>query len=81
MGNYIDLHSDKRRGMEIDDVGKEAMVHWNGPPIHLAEKFGINSLNRKFKGTHWNFITKNPMTESTVMRKLKKETEKFTGWF
>ena len=35
MGNYIDLHSDKRRGMEIDDVGKEAMVHWNGngPPI------------------------------------------------
>ena len=81
MGNYIDLHSDKRRGIEIDDVGKEVMIDWNGPPIHMAEKFGINSLNRKFKGTHWNFITKNPKTDSTVMRNLKKETEKFSGWF
>jgi hypothetical protein len=37
MGNYIDLHSDKRRGMEIDDVGREALIYWNGPPLHLAE--------------------------------------------
>ena len=81
MGNYIDLHSDKRRGMEIDDVGKEALIHWNGPPLHLAECLGIKSLNRKFKGTNWNFVTRNPQSESSVIRRLRKETEKFSGWF
>ena len=81
MGNYIDLHSDKRRGMEIDDVGKEALIHWNGPPVHLADNLGINSLNRKFSGTHWNFTTRNPQPDSTVITRLKKENEKLKGWF
>ncbi len=31
MGNLIDIHSDKRRGMNVDNVGLEAQIDWNGP--------------------------------------------------
>ena len=37
MGNYVELHADKRRGrMDISDIGVEAMIHWNGPPLAWA---------------------------------------------
>ena len=31
MGNYVELHSDKRRGQ------MEALIHWNGPPLARAD--------------------------------------------
>ena len=35
MGSIIERHCDSRRGsMGLEDVGKEAFVSWNGPPIH-----------------------------------------------
>ena len=58
MGSVMDLHSDKRRGLSIDDVGKESIIHWNGPPVHLAEALGEKALNRVFKGRPWHFVTK-----------------------
>ena len=59
MGNYMDIHGDKRRGsMNIDDLGQEAFIHWNGPPLHLADNLGKKSLDRYFKRSSWNFITK-----------------------
>ena len=59
MGNYMDIHVDKMRGsMNIDDLGQEAFIHWNGPPLHLADNLGKKSLDRYFKRSSWNFITK-----------------------
>ena len=34
MGNYVDIHSEKRRGLDVSVVGQEAYIHWNGPPVH-----------------------------------------------
>ena len=33
MGNLVDLHCDKRRGLGVQDVGVEVFIDWNGPPI------------------------------------------------
>ena len=32
MKNLVELHSEKRKGLEIDDVGIESFIDWNGPP-------------------------------------------------
>ena len=49
MGNYVELHADKRRGrMDISDIGKEAMIHWNGPPIAMADILGEAAMDRHF---------------------------------
>ena len=38
-----------RRGtMDISDIGTEAMIHWNGPPIALANSLGKAALDRHF---------------------------------
>ena len=59
MGNYIDIHVDKMRGsMNIDDLGQEAFIHWNGPSLHLADNLGKKSSDRYFKRSFWNFIPK-----------------------
>ena len=51
MGIYVELHADKRRGrMDISDIGVEAMIHWNGPPLAWSEKLGEASLDRVFCG-------------------------------
>ena len=51
MGNYVELHADKRRGMmDISDIGVEAMIHWIGPPLAWADKLGEASLDRVFGG-------------------------------
>ena len=43
--------ADKRRGrVDISDFGKEALIHWNGPPIAKAGKLGEAALNRVFGG-------------------------------
>jgi len=42
-----------------DDVGMEANIHWNGPPIHLAQNFGEAALDAHFGGRHkWHFVTR-----------------------
>ena len=48
MGNYVELHADKRRGRM--DIGVEAMIHWIGPPLAWADKLGEASLDRVFGG-------------------------------
>ena len=49
MGNYVEIHSDKRRGRM--DIGKEALIHWNGPPLARANRLGEAALDRIF-GRH-----------------------------
>ena len=74
MGSVIDIHSDKRRGLNIEDVGKESIIHWNGPPIHLCDSLGEKSLNRHFKGRLWHFMKKDIGIQSTVLKRLHEKT-------
>ena len=74
MGNYMELYGDKRRGrMDIDDVGKEAFIHWNGPPTVKADRLGRESLDRIFGRGRWHFITLDNKLDSVVTKRLKKE--------
>ena len=79
MGNIIEIQSDKRRGrMDIDDAGKEAMINWIGPPLHLADNLGMKSMDRHFGGrTKWNFVTQANSADSVVTKRLKKVQSKF----
>ena len=76
MGNLIDMHCEKRRGLGVEDVGKEAFIDWNGPPIHLADNLGVKVLNRLFKGKRWHFVTVANQPDSEVTRRLKQKQSK-----
>ena len=72
MGNIVEIHSDTRRGkMELEDVGKEALIHWNGPPVSSADKLGVAALNIVFGGRQWNFVTWANKSDSVVTKRLK----------
>ena len=74
MGNVIEIHGDKRRErMHIEDLGREAFIHWNGPPVHKADRLGKKALDRHFKNGRWNFITQFYRTESLVIQRKKRE--------
>ena len=76
MGNLIDMYSDKRRGLSIDDAGKETFIDWNGPPVHDAISLGENTMNRIFKGRQWHFVTVMNNVDSEVTRRLKRKDTK-----
>ena len=77
MGNYVDFYSDKKRGLDIKAVGDEALIHWNGPPVHLADGLGKAALDRRFGGRRgWRFITKKGKAESLVVSRLKKRVSR-----
>ena len=78
MGNIMEINGDKRRGrMEIDDIGDESMIHWNGPPLHLADSLGMEALDIHFGGrANWNFVTLGNKSESVVIKRLKKVESK-----
>ena len=73
MGNLVDMHSEKRRGLGIEDVGRETFIDWNGPPVHLCENLGTKTLDRIFKGSKWHFITVANKSDSEVTNRLKNE--------
>jgi hypothetical protein len=74
MGNYIEIHSDKRRGRkDISDIGKEALIHWNGPPLARADRLGEAALDRLFGRGRWNFITMANRVNSIVTKRLREE--------
>ena len=52
MGNYIEMHSDKRMGrIDVSGIEREALIHLNGRPLAKADKLGKASLHRVFGGT------------------------------
>ena len=72
MGNYVELHGDKRRGrMDIEDIGREAQIHWNGPPLAKADKLGEAALDRILGRGRWNFTTVANKADSKVTRRLR----------
>jgi hypothetical protein len=53
MGNYMDIHGNKRRAsMDIESFGREAFIHWNGPPLHFEDNLGRKALDGYFNS--WN---------------------------
>ena len=50
MGNYIDCHSKRKRGLDIATVVSESRIHWNGPPLHKANALIESALDRHFGG-------------------------------
>ena len=57
--------------MDIMDIGKEALIHWNGPPLAKSDRLGIGALDRIFGHGRWNFITLVYKADSTVTKRLK----------
>eukprot|EP00794_Sanderia_malayensis_P004949 gene4949-5598_t len=81
MGSIIDLHSDKRRGIDVRVVGEESMIHWNGPPVSKANELLESALDAHFGGRrNWHFITRQNKPESTVIARLKRGTVR-VPWF
>ena len=79
MGNLVEIHSDPRRGnMDIEDVGKEAMVHWNGPPLAKADRLGREAMDRIFGRGKWNFTTLTNKSDSVVTKRLRNEESNLT---
>ena len=77
MGNYVDIHSEKRRGLDVSVVGQESYIHWNGPPTHLADSIGESSLDSYFTGrSNWRFVTRQNKLQSVVISRLKSEKPK-----
>ena len=77
MGNLVDMHCDKRRGrMDLEDVGREAAIHWNCPPLAKADGLGTRSLDHLFGQGKWKFLTNLNQADSTVTRRLKKVESK-----
>ena len=75
MGNYIDSYSDKKRGLDINAIGGECYIKWNGPPVHLAEEIGKSALDKTFAGrSTWRFVDKTVKHESKVVSKMKRIT-------
>ena len=76
MGNLIDLHSEKRRGLGVEDAGRETFIDWNGPPVHQVDVLAEKTLNRVFKGDKWHFVTVANRGDSEVTRRLKSKPAK-----
>ena len=65
MGNLVEIHSNKRRGLDVSDAGMEAKIHWNGTPVHLAQTLGEAALDLHFGGRDkWHFVTKQGKKDS-----------------
>ena len=58
MGSVMDLICDKRRGLTIEENGKESMIHWNWIVVSLFDSLGKQSLNSLFRGRPWHFLTR-----------------------
>ena len=70
--------------MDIEDIGKEAQIHWNGPPLAKADKLGEVSLDRIFGKGRWNFTTMANRADSKVTKRLREEEASvpfFICWF
>ena len=59
--------------MDIEDIGKEAQIHWNGPPLAKADKLGEASLDRILGKGRWNFTTMANRADSKVTKRLREE--------
>ena len=72
----MDMYSDKKRGLDLTDVGKESFIHWNGPPIHMCTELGDATLDLRFGGRKWHFVknkSRSLFNDSSVVHRLKQK--------
>ena len=43
--------------MDIYDIGKEGILHWNCQPTAKADRLRREGLNRIYRRGRWHFIT------------------------
>ena len=61
---FVGCHSDKRHGLDNEGVGREALIHRNGPPVDKAGLIEEAALDGRFSGrSNWRFITHANKTE------------------
>ena len=64
MGSVIDSHFQKRRGLTIEGMGKESIIHQSRPQVHLT-------ILVKSRWSHfWYLVTKTGALESTVLKNV-----------
>ena len=59
--------------MDINDIGKEVFLHWNGSPTAKADRLRREALNRRLRRGRWHFITLDNNLDLVVTKRLKKE--------
>ena len=69
--------AEKKRGLDINDVGVESFVHWNDPAVANATSLIEAALDKRFKGRNsWRFVTKKNNLQSKVVTRLKTEVSR-----
>ncbi|CAF1172828.1 unnamed protein product [Didymodactylos carnosus] len=77
-------HIHSNRSLHHDTLDNEVMLHWNAPPLHLADLFIKHSLDDYFsskKDKHWLFYKKSEQYQtwklispgSVVLNRFRKE--------
>jgi hypothetical protein len=59
--SILKQHIRGNRALDHESLDKEVMLHWNAPPLHLADPFIKSCLNNYFsqlKDKHWIFFKK-----------------------
>ena len=56
IGNIVNMHADRRRGLSSDAYEREAFIHYNGPPLCKADGLIKEVLDIHFdEGKPWHF--------------------------
>ena len=77
MGNFVEIHAEKKCGLDISDVGAEAFINWNGPPVANSRTIIELALDKRFGGrSQWRFITKENNLQSTVVSRLRRDVSR-----
>ena len=58
-------------GIDISDIGKEVMIHWNGPPLDKADNLVKSFMDNHFGTGRWNFITLANDVDSSETKRMK----------
>ena len=65
------------RGLDINEIGKESFIHWNGPKLANATSLIEAALDKRFKGRRtWRFVTKENNIQSKVVSRLKADVSR-----
>ncbi len=67
--SVLKQHIHGNRALGHESSYKEVMIHWNAPPLHLADPFIKSSFNNYFfqlKDKHWIFFKKTTISSIQI---------------
>jgi hypothetical protein len=65
--SILKQHIHGNRALDHESLDEEVMLHWNAPPLHLADSFIESSSKNYFfrlKDKHWIFFKKSRTVSS-----------------